>query len=284
MIEARDLTFTYSGASRPAVSGLSFSVESGEVFGFLGPSGAGKSTTQRILIKLLKGYQGGVLVMGRDLSSWGQDYYEHVGVAFEFPNHFLKLTAIENLTYFGALYSREIEDPAALLDRVGLGESANMPVGQFSKGMKTRLSVARAMLHRPELLFLDEPTSGLDPVNSRHIRELIREQQRMGRTVFLTTHDMAVADELCDRVAFIMDGQISLVDRPRALKLRYGEPLVSVEYGSGGHTCRREFGLSGLGENSDFLDLLRGGDVQTIHTQEATLEDIFVRVTGRGLG
>jgi fluoroquinolone transport system ATP-binding protein len=221
--------------------------------------------------------------MDRDLSSWGQAYYEHVGVAFEFPNHFLKLTSLENLTYFGALYSRAIEDPAALLDRVGLGDSTNMPVGQFSKGMKTRLSVARAMLHRPDLLFLDEPTSGLDPVNSRHIRELIREQQRLGRTVFLTTHDMAVADELCDRVAFIMDGQINLVDRPRTLKLRYGEPLVRVEYGPGGHTCRREFGLAGLGENDDFLDLLRGGEVQTIHTQEATLEDIFIRVTGRSL-
>jgi len=98
MIEARDLTFTYSGASRPAISGLTFAVERGEIFGFLGPSGAGKSTTQRILIKLLKGYQGSVSVMDRDLSSWGQAYYEHVGVAFEFPNHFLKLTSLENLT------------------------------------------------------------------------------------------------------------------------------------------------------------------------------------------
>src|SRR4051794_38132991 len=204
-ISVRDLTYTYAGAAHSAVNDVSFRVEPGEIFGFLGPSGAGKSTTQRVLIRLLKGYGGGISVMGRDLASWGQDYYEHIGVAFEFPNHFLKLTALENLAYFGGLYSRPTQEPRSLLDTVGLGDSANMPVGQFSKGMKTRLSVARAILHNPELLFLDEPTTGLDPVNSMRVRDLIREQKGHGRTVFLSTHDMAIADELCDHIAFIMD-------------------------------------------------------------------------------
>ncbi|MEO5950949.1 MAG: ABC transporter ATP-binding protein, partial [Chloroflexia bacterium] len=211
-IEARGLTYTYTGKSEPAITDLSFQVEQGEIIGFLGPSGAGKSTTQRILIKLLGGFKGSVSVLGRDLAGWGQDYYEHIGVAFEFPNHFLKLTASENLAYFASLYNHETRDPSTLLELVDLSDSINTPVSQFSKGMKTRLSVARSLLHNPDLLFLDEPTSGLDPVNSRRVRDLIREQKSEGRTVFLTTHDMSIADDLCDRVAFIMNGVIRVID------------------------------------------------------------------------
>jgi len=132
-----------------------------------------------------------------------------------------------------------------------------MPVSQYSKGMKNRLSVARALLHHPELLFLDEPTAGLDPVNARRIRELIKAQKQAGKTIFLTTHDMTVADELCDRVAFIVDGQIRLIDRPRELKLRYGQARVRVEYRSVNGSESREFPLAGLGDNAGFLDLLR---------------------------
>jgi fluoroquinolone transport system ATP-binding protein len=280
VIEARELTYTYAGATERAIHSLNFQVEQGEIIGFLGPSGAGKSTTQRILIKLLGGYKGSVSVLGRDLAAWGQDYYEQIGVAFEFPNHFLKLTALENLDYFASLYSRETQDPRALLDTVDLLDSADMPVSQFSKGMKTRLSVARAMLHNPGLLFLDEPTTGLDPVNSRRVRDLIREQKSRGRTVFLTTHDMSIADDLCDRVAFITNGRVRLIDTPRALKLRYGAPTVQVEYGKNGHRDREEFSLRDLGRNEEFLRVLRAEEVQTIHTQEASLEEIFVQVTG----
>ncbi len=140
---------------------------------------------------------------------------------------------------------------------VGLADDGQMPVSQYSKGMKNRLSVARALLHHPELLFLDEPTAGLDPVNARRIRELIKAQKQAGKTIFLTTHDMTVADELCDRVAFIVDGQIRLIDRPRELKLRYGQARVRVEYRSVNGSESREFPLAGLGDNAGFLDLLR---------------------------
>lgn len=283
MIDVENLSFTYAKASEPAVEGLGFTVKRGEVFGFLGPSGAGKSTTQKILIGLLKEYRGTVSVFGKELSRWGSDYYERIGVSFEFPNHFLKLTAIENLTYFSSLYSGRMESPQALLEMVGLGEDGAMLVSQYSKGMKNRLSVARALLHDPELIFLDEPTAGLDPVNARRIKDLIRAQQRVGKTVFLTTHDMIIADELCDRVALIVDGQIKLIDAPRALRLRYGEPKVRVEYELNSHIERQEFALEGLGENALFLTVLREHKVQTIHTLEATLEDIFIQVTGRRL-
>ena len=283
MISVRDLTFTYPKTASPAVHGLDFSVESGEIFGFLGPNGAGKSTTQKILIRLLRDYQGHVAVFGRDLGDWSNDYYEQVGVSFELPNHYLKLSAVENLTYFRSLYAGETQRPEYLLGLVGLGDDGAIPVSQFSKGMKTRLSIARSLLNDPELIFLDEPTTGLDPVGARKIKELITTQKEASKTVFLTTHDMTVADELCDRVAFIVDGHIQLIETPRNLKLEHGEHRVRVEFYREGRTERREFPLDGLGDNADFFDVLRREDIQTIHTLEATLEDVFIKVTGREL-
>jgi fluoroquinolone transport system ATP-binding protein len=283
MISVKQVSYTYAKQRMPAISGLDFEIQPGEIFGFLGPSGAGKSTTQKILIGLLKGYQGEIEVFGKPLVDWHSDYYERIGVCFELPNHFLKLTALENLNYFRALYSHPTHTSLDMLQLVGLQNDANQPVGQFSKGMKARLNFARALLHDPALLFLDEPTTGQDPANAQRVKDVIRAQRDTGKTVFLTTHDMTVAEELCDRVAFIMDGQITLIDTPRNLKLRYGHPTVRVEYAVPPVTKQQEFMLAGLGDNPDFLDLLRGGHVQTIHTQEATLADIFIRVTGRGL-
>jgi fluoroquinolone transport system ATP-binding protein len=283
MIHVENLTFTYTGATAPAIRDISFAVQPGEIFGFLGPSGAGKSTTQKILFRLLQGFQGSVRVFDRDLREWGYDYFEQVGVSFEMPNHYTKLTARENLRYFGALYQGNVVSPEALLDMVGLSEDADMLVSQYSKGMKNRLSVARSLVNNPKLLFMDEPTAGLDPVNARRIKNLIKAQKDAGKTVFLTTHDMTIADELCDRVAFIFDGRLNLIDSPRELKLRYGKPEVRVEFGKNGNHEQRDFALAGLAENANFLKLLRDGNVRTLHTQEATLENIFIQITGRGL-
>ncbi|MFN8373781.1 MAG: ABC transporter ATP-binding protein [Anaerolineae bacterium] len=283
MITVQNLNFFYAGRTTPALKDIHFNIERGEIFGFLGPSGAGKSTTQKILIGLLKDYQGRITVFDRDLKTWRSDYYERVGVSFELPNHYLKLTALENLNYFRSLYSGATAEPLKLLQSVGLADDANLRVGQFSKGMMNRLNVARALLNKPQLLFLDEPTSGLDPVNAQRIKLLIQEQQAQGTTIFLTTHNMAVADELCDRVAFIIDGEIKLIDTPRALKLRYGKRSVRVEYGVNGHAQSTDYALEGLAENTDFLTVLRSEHVQTIHTQETTLENIFIQVTGRTL-
>jgi fluoroquinolone transport system ATP-binding protein len=283
MLEVHNLHFTYAGSAAPAVRGVDFTVAEGEIFGFLGPSGAGKSTTQKILIKLLTEFAGEITVFGRDLRHWGSDYYEHVGVSFELPNHYQKLTALENLNLFRALYQTPTEEPRKLLAMVGLEGDANTRVAHFSKGMQMRLNFVRALLHRPSLIFLDEPTSGLDPVNARTVKELILAHQRAGATVFLTTHDMQVADELCDRVAFIVDGSIALIDSPRTLKLRYGRQTVQVEYRLDDHTAQQSFPLTGLGCNEQFLTVIRDFPVETIHTQEATLEDIFIEVTGRSL-
>jgi fluoroquinolone transport system ATP-binding protein len=283
MIEVTDLRYTYPGNRDETITGIDFSITDGEIFGFLGPSGAGKSTTQRIMIGLLGGYQGSVTVDGAPLGTLGKGYYEKIGVSFELPNLFSKLTARENLKFFTSLYTGPGEDPDYLLERVGLGEKADVLVGDFSKGMKMRLNVARSLVNKPKILFLDEPTSGLDPANARRMKEIITEKKREGVTIFLTTHNMTVADELCDRVAFITDGSISVTDSPRELKVRYGKRSVRVEYSSGKGTEAREFPLDSIGSNDEFIELLQSGRTETIHSQEATLEDIFIEVTGRSL-
>lgn len=282
-LETRALTFQYSGASQPAIRGVSFSVNRGEVFGFLGPSGAGKSTTQNILIRLLDGYSGSVEVLGRDLRNWDADYYRRIGVSFEAPNHYLKLTARENLSLFAALYGGDTRDIDALLDSVGLAADADKRVGLFSKGMRGRLTLVRALLHRPELLFLDEPTAGLDPVTARRVRKVIRDARDAGATIFLTTHDMTTADELCDRVAFLVDGQIAAIDAPRALRLAHGRRVVRVETIRNHVRESRDFTLAGLADNREFLEMLRSDRIETIHTSETTLEEVFVLMTGKTL-
>jgi len=276
MIDVAGLTYTYRGAQTAAIHEVSFQVKGGEIFGFLGPSGSGKSTTQKILIGLLRDFEGEAQVLGRAVREWRREDYRRIGVSFELPNHYLKLTALENLRYFGALYGVS-HDPRAVLDEVGLGDDADKRVAEYSKGMRNRLNLARALLHRPELLFLDEPTAGLDPSTSRRIRGVIRRRREEGATVFLTTHDMQTAEELCDRVAFLFGGTVRLVDAPRALKLRHGRRVVRLEDERGDAS---EFPLDGLADNAGFLSRLRGGEVRTIHTQETTLDEVFIDVTG----
>jgi len=283
MIEVRDLRFTYPGNDTETLKHLDFSVDDGEILGFLGPSGAGKSTTQNVLIGILKNYTGSVQVLGQELRNVTPDYYEQVGVAFEFPNFYTKFTALENLNYFGAMYGNATANPFDLLELVGLSGDANTRVANFSKGMRMRLNFCRTFLNHPKLVFLDEPTAGLDPVNAKRIKDIILQKKARGATIFLTTHNMQVADDLCDRVAFIVDGQIVLSDSPRTLKLRNGKRIVRVEYQGETASESREFSLDSLGENDAFLSLLRSHNIQTIHTEEATLEDIFITTTGRRL-
>jgi fluoroquinolone transport system ATP-binding protein len=281
VIDAKQLTYTYPKQAEPTLKGLDFQVNRGEIFGLLGPSGAGKSTTQKILIGLLKGYEGSVKVNGKELSSLGREYAETIGVAFETPNFYAKMTAYENLAFFRSLYRCEAEDIETLLESVGLKEAMHQRVGDFSKGMKMRLNFCRAFLHRPSIVFLDEPTSRLDPVNITKMKAFLRKQKEAGKTILITTHDMAFAESVCDRVAFMVDGDIVLIDSPQALKVKMGEPVVQVTYLDNGEIKTAEFVQAGLGNNEAFFQLLREKEIVTMHTKEATLEDIFVRVTGR---
>lgn len=283
MITIKDLLFTYPGQHLPVLKNISFEVNDREIFGFLGPSGAGKSTTQKVLTGVLKNYSGSVMLKGREVNNIDKLFYENIGVAFEFPNLYLKFTALENLKLFASFYSCEKFDIPMLLKRVGLWEDRNLQVEAFSKGMRMRLNFIRSVLHKPKLLFLDEPTSGLDPTNSRMLKDFIQELRDSGTTVFLTTHNMNDADELCDRIAFMIDGQLPVIDSPRELKLRHGKKSLQVRYRDDGHVETREFELKNLGQNVDFLNLINQREVETLHTQEASLEDIFIQVTGKKL-
>lgn len=282
MFSVKDLRFTYPKNQKETIKGISFEIKKGEIFGFLGPSGAGKSTTQKILIKLLDHYQGSILYDSKSLNELNESFYEDIGVSFEMPIHFSKLTAMENIDFFLKLYKNHA-DIEALMKSVGLWEDRNKMVGEFSKGMKIRLNFVRAMLNNPKMLFLDEPTNGLDPANAMILKNLIKDYQKQGGTVFITSHIMADIDQLCDRVAFIVDGQIKEIDSPRNLKIKYGKRTIKVEYKENNHTEIETFEMDGLNGNEAFFKLLKEKDIETIHTGETTLEEIFILVTGVGL-
>ncbi|MEM9726541.1 MAG: ABC transporter ATP-binding protein [Pseudomonadota bacterium] len=283
-IEVAGLRFRYAGAQRDALRDISFTVAPGEIFGLLGPSGAGKSTLQRLLTRQLPiSAAGTVRCLGRDLDAWDHHYFNEIGVGFEAPNHYPRLSGRENLRFFQALHGRDDEGAvAAALEEVGLGHAADQPVGAYSKGMAMRLNFARATLHDPQLLFLDEPTSGLDPVSAGRVKRLIARRRDAGATVILTTHAMLDVEELRDRVGFILNGAMTVVDRVDALKARFGARSVEVTYGSGqgagAETAR--FALDGLADDPAFHALLRDRDIRAIHSQEASLNQVFERLTG----
>jgi len=280
MIEVKDLSFLYKNSNGFSLNKLNFNIAEGEIFGFLGPSGSGKSTTQHILYKTLLNYSGEVLIDNKNLSSWGKEYYEKIGVGFELPNHYTNLTALENLKLFSNFYKKsQLMDFNKLFEMVGLENNMNQKISDFSKGMKMRMNFIRAIMHNPEILFFDEPTSGLDPVNAFKLKSLIKSLKEQGKTIFITTHNMATADELCDRVSFIVDGEIKVTDKPSSLKHQYGKKAVKV-VSENGETS--EFPLGKIGENNDFLELIKTQPAK-IETLEASLEDVFIKITGKGL-
>lgn len=283
MISVKNLYHSYTNNDVFAVKNVHFEIAKGEVFGFLGPSGAGKSTTQGVLTGLLPLQKGEVTVAGYDMRHRKRDMFNKIGVSFEQSNVYNKLTALENLEFYKKLFDVPTLDPMMLLQMVGLDEVANKKAGTFSKGMKHRLTFVRSMLNSPELWFLDEPTTGLDPAISRQIIDVVKQKKAEGTTVFLTTHNMQVADELCDRIAFIIDGEIKLIDSPRNLKLQFGEKLVIVDHIIEGQTKREQFSLIKPEDLSRLNEIMQTGKVEMMHTKEATLEEIFIKVTGRGL-
>lgn len=275
----KDLRFKYPSSKEDTIKGVTFEVNEGEIFGLLGPSGAGKSTTQKILIKLLEDYHGEIKYFGKNLKSIGKAFYEEVGVGFEMPVHFSKMTAMENMKFFSGFYKNNV-NIQELMERVGLWEHRNIRVGEYSKGMKVRLNFVRAMLNNPKVLFLDEVTNGLDPKNARIIKDIITEYRNKGGTVFLTTHLMNDVEQLCDKIAFCVEGVFSGISTPRDLKLKYGKREVKIEYNENGATAAATFPMEGIGLNEDFQTILRSKEIETIHSGETSMEDIFIIVTG----
>ena len=238
-IEVSNLTREYDRLR--AVNGISFNVEPGEIFGFLGPNGAGKTTTIRMLTGQLLPTSGSAKVAGYDVVTERQQLKPRIGVVFDSQNLYERMSARENLTFYARLYRIKASRVDEVLAQVGLVERARDPVQKYSNGMKQRLLIARALLHQPEVLFLDEPTRGLDPHIARDIRGMVANLAKGGMTVFLTTHYMEEADQLCQRVAFLDGGHIVALDTPARLKAQYGRD------------------------------------------EKATLEDIFIQLTGSEL-
>ncbi len=275
MISVKNLHFTYPKETSATLKGLSFEIAEGEVFGLLGPSGSGKSTTQKILMGLLRNFSGEANIFGQPVGSQGRDFYERIGVSFELPTLYLRLTAAENLRLFAALYDRPTRDINDVLALVDLADDANKRVEAFSKGMKMRLNLCRSLLHDPDVLFLDEPTTGQDPARARMTRELILRLKSEGKTIFLTTHNMAEAGEVCDRVAFLTKGHIPVIGTPDALKRQYGRRELQVKTDGQDYS----YPMDDIGKNADFLKVLRNDDVISLHTQEASLDDVFIKAT-----
>lgn len=281
-IVAENLTYQYGDLL--AVDQINFSVDDCEILGFLGPNGAGKSTTIKMLTGQLLPKAGRATVLGLDIARQPKQVQAQAGICFERTNLYEQMSAEQNLKLFANLFGVRDFDAPALLQRVGLGGRGRDLVERFSKGMKQRLMVARALVNRPRILFLDEPTEGLDPVSAEAIRNIILEERQRGATVFLTTHDMLEADKLSDRVAFINQGQIVAIDTPHALKQKYGKRSLKAQVtGTDGRLEAREILLDSHATAAEVERLFSQEQVVTIHSEEATLEDIFIQITGRGL-
>ena len=281
MITVNDLVFSYT--NKPFIQGMNFDVKDGEIFGFLGPSGAGKSTLQKILTGLMPRYEGTVLVDGEEAKRAGKSFYEKIGVDFEFPSLYEKLTGRENLSFFASLYASH-RDIDALLKQIGLHLDADKKVSEYSKGMKSRLNFVKALLHSPALLFLDEPTNGLDPSNARVMKDMILQEKAAGKTIILTTHNMYDATELCDRVSFIVDGAIRALDTPRALMTQQDAVQLRYAYLSEtGELVERTVAMDETGGDEILQRLIAENKLASIHSAEPTLNDVFVEITGRRL-
>lgn len=281
MIDVKDLTFAY-GKDKEALHGLNFQVTEGEIFGFLGPNGSGKSTTQKILTGILRGYQGNVRLLGKEINNFRSPaFFQQIGVLFEFPYLYSNLSVLDNLNYFSSFYPKErLRDPLELLEKLEFKKDfLKKPVSSYSKGMRQRASMARTLISNPKLLFLDEPTSGLDPAGAVLFRQIIEEEKRKGTTVFLTTHNMVDADLLCNRVAFISNGNIVALDTPKNLKEKNSSHQVLIEYVHKGERKTEIVEADELKKNMMFAQ----DEIISIHSKEPTLEDMFIKYTGRRL-
>ncbi|MFF2092195.1 ABC transporter ATP-binding protein [Paenibacillus sp. NPDC058174] len=277
IIEVDNLAKMYQ--KKQALNNLSFQVQKGEIFGFLGPSGSGKTTTVKILTSQLRFTSGRVTVFGiAPDRSRKASFLSRIGVLTDNSGLYDRLSVYDNLALFCRLYGVPESSLDGVLDAVNLSADQNTLVQQLSKGMKQRVTLARAILHRPEILFLDEPTSALDPVNVLQIHETLRQLNRDGTTIFLTTHNMQEAEALCDRVAFLNNGEISALDTPLQLRLQHGDQTI---------TLTTPKGTEIVGQNAAGAkridELIRCGQLLAIHSNEPTLGDIFVKLTGRGL-
>ncbi len=278
IIEVKSLAKLFG--NQRGLENVSFEVKKGEVFGFLGPSGSGKTTTIKILTAQLAQTDGDALVFGNPAGQLKNPMNrKKIGIITDNSGLYERLSIYDNLKLYCGLYDVSLSRIDEVLEMVNLKVESKKVVSKLSKGMLQRVILARAFLHKPELLFLDEPTSALDPVNSRHIYRGLQELRDNGTTIFLTTHDMNEAELLCDRVAFLHNGSIQLIGPPKELRKSYADNTLTVEL-TDGTTKVISKGKDGAETLYRFMS---ENKVVSVNTNEPTLGDIFVEITGRKL-
>ncbi len=278
IIEVRSLMKAFG--NQVALNEVDFSVKKKEIFAFLGPSGSGKTTTIKILTDQLSPTDGEATVFGissHRLTKEGA--HRRIGILTDNSGLYNRLSIYDNLKLYCELYGVTHARITDVLEIVNLQDEQQKVVSLLSKGMLQRVLLARALLHKPDLLFLDEPTSALDPANSRHIYRGLRELNNEGTTIFLTTHDMSEAELLCDRVAFLHEGKIQLLDEPKKIKRQFSDSTITVELNDG----RKVVMKNGPEDAERMHQYMSSSQVASIYSNEPTLGDIFINVTGREL-
>lgn len=278
IIEVKSLEKVFG--NQIAINSVDFEVKKGEIFGFLGPSGSGKTTTIKILTGQLNPTSGIAEVFGESVAMLKKpNYRKRFGVLTDNSGLYERLSIYDNLKLYCQLYNLPLTKIDEVLEIVNLNADKSMRVSKLSKGMTQRVTLARALIHEPELLFLDEPTSALDPTNTLHIYEGLRALNARGTTIFLTTHDMHEAETLCDRIALLNNGKIQLMDSPKKLKNNHADSTITVEL-INEEIVILPIGVAGANELFHYMNT---NQIVTIHSNEPTLGDIFIQATGRKL-
>ncbi|WP_338752126.1 ABC transporter ATP-binding protein [Bacillus sp. FJAT-52991] len=277
IIEVNQLMKTFG--HKTALKNINFTIKKGEIFGFLGPSGSGKTTTVKILTSQLLHSNGEVKVFGTDIKKFNHDHLKRIGILTDNSGLYERLSIYDNLSLFAKLYDVNQSRIDEVLNEVNLINDKKTLVKKLSKGMKQRVTLARALLHKPDLLFLDEPTSALDPANVQHIHNGLRRLNEEGTTIFLTTHNMEEAEALCDRVAFLNNGEIVALDEPKQLRLQYTDHTIELLLKNNKKETLKMDEAGGV----KIQEYIRTGELVSIHSNEPTLGDIFIQLTGRDL-
>ncbi|MDN5278816.1 MAG: type transport system ATP-binding protein [Clostridiales bacterium] len=277
-ISVEDLSKSFAG--NRVVNGISFRVEAGEIFGFLGPNGAGKTTSIRMMIGEISKDQGSIEIKGLSVPQNMAEVKKLIGVVPDNQNLYDRLTVRQNLEFFADLNNVEHSRIDEILEKVFLTEHQHKAATNLSRGLRQRTLIARGLLHKPEIFFLDEPTSALDPNSALLIRQLVRELRNQGTTIFLTTHYMEEADDLCDRLAIMHRGNIVACGNSSDLKKNYGRESILMDYQENDVIKTAEYSLTDEQQRKKAAELLASGRILKIHSQEASLEEVFLRVTG----
>lgn len=265
-------------SEKTVLDDVSYQVASGEIFGLLGPSGAGKTTLIKILTGQLKQTKGRAAILGCDSAKLDGATYRKIGMMLDNFGLYERLSGYENLRLYAKLYEIPQSRVDDVLRRVGLWESRKLPVLKYSKGMRGRLLLARAVMNAPEILFLDEPTSGLDPATAAQIHRLMKEEQKRGATVFLTTHNMAEAQKLCDNIALLNEGRIVEYGSPEQICAKYNHQNRLKITLCDGRCVELSNDGSAAAALTEYLEQER---IKSIHSTEPNLETVFMELTGR---